>query len=108
MVTELWMILHGLEIAQRRGYTKVIVASNCIMVVDMTKKCSRITHSMALVRKIKEVSGQVSTVKFQFVNRERNKVADWLTKSCHSNDINLVYVDVPTPHVRRLLLKDIL
>ncbi|MBA0664761.1 hypothetical protein Goklo_004713 [Gossypium klotzschianum] len=41
-------------------------------------------------------SRQVLTVKFQFVNRERNKVADWLAKSCSFNNVNLVYIDILT------------
>ncbi|MBA0820095.1 hypothetical protein Gohar_019709 [Gossypium harknessii] len=103
---ELWAILHRLEIGETRGYTKVIVEFYCMVVVDMIKECSESTPSMTIVRKIKEVTRQISIVKYQFMNRENNLVADWLAKSCLSNDVNLVYIDAPTPRIRRLLLDD--
>ncbi|XP_016731522.1 uncharacterized protein [Gossypium hirsutum] len=54
--SELWAILHRLEIAETRGYTKVIVEFDCKVVVDMIKECSESTPSMTIVRKIKEVT----------------------------------------------------
>ncbi|MBA0575293.1 hypothetical protein Golob_025068 [Gossypium lobatum] len=93
-----------LEIADTRGYTKVIEEFDCMVAVDMIQECSESTPSMTIVRKIKEVTRQISIVKYQFMNRENNLVADWLSKSSLSNDANLVYIDAPTPHVRRLLL----
>ncbi|MBA0636131.1 hypothetical protein Godav_022307 [Gossypium davidsonii] len=54
--SELWAILHRLEIAETRGYTKVIVEFDCMGVVDMIKECSESTPSMTIVRKIKEVT----------------------------------------------------
>ncbi|KAG8485764.1 hypothetical protein CXB51_019103 [Gossypium anomalum] len=104
--SELWAILHFLEIAKIRGYTKVIIEFDCMVAVDMIKECSGSTPSMTLVRKIKKVSRQISKVKYQLVNRKCNMVADWLAKSYLSNDVNLVYIDVPTPHVRKLLLEE--
>lgn len=59
-----------------------------------------------LVKKIKEVCQQFLTVKFQFVSREGNMIADWLARSCLSNDVNLVTINVLMLHVRRLLLED--
>lgn len=76
------------------------------MIVDMIKDCLGSILSMTLVKKIKVVSRQFTTVKFQFVSRERNTVADWLTKSCPSSEVNLATNDALTFHVRKLLLKD--
>ncbi|KAK5834918.1 hypothetical protein PVK06_010598 [Gossypium arboreum] len=58
---------------------------------------------MTLVRRIKEVSRHFESVKFQFVNREGNMVAD---RTCPSTHVNLHILDAPTFHIRKLLFED--
>ncbi|MFQ6646152.1 hypothetical protein Gotur_020359, partial [Gossypium turneri] len=71
-----WLV--GMETGRQLGE---FYATRLEIGLKVFKECSESTHSMTLIRKTNEVSRQVLTVKFQFVNKERNKVADWLAKS---------------------------
>ncbi|MBA0629834.1 hypothetical protein Godav_024331, partial [Gossypium davidsonii] len=104
--SELWAILHGLEITLNRGYNKVIIETDCMMAVEMIKECLGSTHSMTIVKKIKMMPRQFASVKFQFVNREGNMVVDWLARTCPLSEMNLVTTDVSSFHVRKLFLED--
>lgn len=62
--------------------------------------------SKTIIRRIKEVARQFDAVKFQFVKKEGNLLADWLARTCASVDVNLHILDVPNFHVKKLLLED--
>lgn len=79
----------------------MIIETDCMMAVDIIKESLGSTPSMTPVRKIKEMSQQFLTVKFPFVSREGNMIVDWLPRSCHSNDVDLVNIHVLTFHVER-------
>lgn len=63
-------------------------------------------HSMTLVRKITTVKKCFQMVKFQFIQREGNMVANWIVKTCLRGDYELAIIDIPTFHGRKLLLED--
>lgn len=50
--SELWAILHGIEI-NIRGYAKVVVESDCLVAVNMIKECLDGIPLNTIVRKIK-------------------------------------------------------
>ncbi|MFQ6651264.1 hypothetical protein Gotur_023695 [Gossypium turneri] len=101
-----WAILDGLELAQIRGHNKVIIETDCTLAVEIVKDCLGSMPSMTLIKIIKDASPQFVFVKFHFVNREGNTLSDWLAKTCPSTEVNLRILDVPTFHVRKLLLED--
>ncbi|MFQ6647284.1 hypothetical protein Gotur_020720 [Gossypium turneri] len=72
-MAKLWAILHGLEIAWQKGYTKVIIESDNKSVVDMLTDASVGSSSTTLVQRIKEECRRNWTVKIQHVFREAKK-----------------------------------
>ncbi|KAG8496087.1 hypothetical protein CXB51_009179 [Gossypium anomalum] len=54
LTIELWAILHGLEIAWQKEYTKVIIVSDNKSAVDMLTDASLGSSTTTLVRRIKE------------------------------------------------------
>ncbi|KAK5795671.1 hypothetical protein PVK06_036943 [Gossypium arboreum] len=104
--SELWAILHDLEITLNRGYNKVIMETDCMMAMEMIKEGLGSTHSTTIVRKIKMMPRQFASVKFQFVNREGNMIVHWLARTFPSSEVDLVRIDVPLFHIRKLLLED--
>ncbi|KAG8486813.1 hypothetical protein CXB51_020358 [Gossypium anomalum] len=103
---ELWAILHGLEMAQSRGYDKVILETDCMTTVEIIKEGLRSTTTMTIIRKIKMMQRQFADVKFQFVRKEWNMVADWLARNCSSNAESLIKIEFPSFHVKKLVLED--
>lgn len=92
--------------AQNRGYNNVIIKTDCMLKNEMIKEGLGSLPSITIVRKIKMLYQQFETVKLQFVHREENIITNWLKRSCSSNDVNLVPIDIPSSHVRKLLLDD--
>ncbi|MBA0602422.1 hypothetical protein Gorai_002602, partial [Gossypium raimondii] len=55
-------------------------------------------HSMTLIRKITTVKKCFQMVKFQFIRREGNMVANSIAKTCSKGDSELAIIDFPTFH----------
>lgn len=106
MNSELWSILHGMEIAQENGYRKIIIETDCMMALEIIEESMGNMPSITIVRRIKTWIQLFEDVKFHFVHKEGNMVANWLARSCSSNEVNLVNIDIPGIHVRKLLLED--
>lgn len=60
MNSKLWAILHDLEIIQIKIQNKVIIETDCMLVAEMNNDYLKSTLSMTLVKRIKEVSRQLS------------------------------------------------
>lgn len=75
------------------------------MTVEMINEGLSSTPTMTIVRKIK-MHRQFVDVKFQFVHREGNMVAEGLARTCPSNEEILVKIDFSSFHVKKLLLED--
>lgn len=103
---ELWVTLLGLEIAWIRNYTNVLMASDCLISIELINESNTDRSSSTLIRKINEATRHIQMVKFQYVPREGNIVADWLIKTCTCEDVELRIIDFPNFHVRKLLLED--
>ncbi|MBA0698942.1 hypothetical protein Goari_000620, partial [Gossypium aridum] len=85
-------------VARLRDYRKVIVESDCLEAVECLTDRSRDCHLMTFVRKITTVKKCFQMVKFQFIRRERNMVANWIAKTCSRGDSELLIIDFPTFH----------
>ncbi|MBA0688412.1 hypothetical protein Goari_006203, partial [Gossypium aridum] len=79
--SELWVILTGLEVARLQNYIKIIVESGYLDAVEM-------------------ILGNF------FVQREDNKVVDWLAQLGSNIDVELTLLEFPNFSVRKLLLED--
>ncbi|KAH1115517.1 hypothetical protein J1N35_008895 [Gossypium stocksii] len=64
LTIELWGILHGLEIAWQKGYTKVIIVSDNKSAVDILTDALLRSSATTLVRRIKEGVGVIELSKF--------------------------------------------
>ncbi|KAK5844853.1 hypothetical protein PVK06_000994 [Gossypium arboreum] len=103
---ELWAIFCGLEVAKLREYRKFIVKSDCLEAMEcLTNKFGE-GNSLSLVQKISMVKRCFQFVKFQFIQREGNVVANWIVRTCPRGESKLSIIDFPTFHVRKLLLED--
>lgn len=74
------------------------------MAVGMIKDCVDRAPSKTTVWKIKEVAWQFKALKIQFVQREGNLIADFLAKTCETIDADVRIIDIPSAHIRKLLL----
>ncbi|KAG8489929.1 hypothetical protein CXB51_015989 [Gossypium anomalum] len=92
--------------AQSRRYDKIILETDCMMAVEMIKEGLRSTITTTTIRKINMMQRQFADVKFQFVSREGNMVADWLARNCSSNAESSIKIEFPLFYVKKLLLKD--
>ncbi|MBA0638637.1 hypothetical protein Godav_025346, partial [Gossypium davidsonii] len=81
-----------------RAYRKVIVESDCMEAMECLTDRSGDCYSMTLVRKITTVKKCFQMVKFQFIRREGNMVANWIAKTCSRGDSELAIIDFPTFH----------
>lgn len=72
----------------------------------MINECLNGSMSTTLVRQIVALSKHVEMTRFQYGRREGNSVADWLAKSCASNDSTLRIIDIPELNTCTLLFKD--
>lgn len=103
---ELWAILHGLQLAKLRGYSKVVIKSDCMVAINLINEQMEGVTMTTLVPKIEEAARHFEMVQFLFTRREAKIVADWIAKLCAHSDINIHIIDVPNFSVRSLLLKD--
>lgn len=76
MNAEFWAILIGLQVAQGRGFSRVIIESDYKVVVELILKSFDGVTMTTIVRRIKEVSRNFIQVKFQFIGRDDNGIAD--------------------------------
>ncbi|KAG8502826.1 hypothetical protein CXB51_000473 [Gossypium anomalum] len=95
---ELWAIFCGLEVAKLREYRKLIMESDCLEAVSALR--------ISLGKKISTVKRYFQIVKFQFIQREGNMVANWIVRTCPRGESKLSIIDFPTFHVKKLLLED--
>lgn len=74
--SKLWTILHGLEIAKHRVDVKVVLESDGLVAMKMINDCLDGVPLKTIIRKIKNIIRYFKTIKFQFVRRESNLIAD--------------------------------
>jgi ribonuclease HI len=88
---ELWGVFHGLKVAWNRGFCRVKVFSNSLIVVKLLKDGCPLTHfQCTLVDNIHQIHHNSGLVEWTHVLKESNQVVDYLGK----NDLTIIIVDL--------------
>jgi ribonuclease HI len=78
LMAELWGILSALQMAQEKGYQKVIVETDSVHAVDLLGKGCPPNHPCAsIVSRINRLKMQEREIIFQHTYRQANQVANW-------------------------------
>ncbi|MBA0548545.1 hypothetical protein Golob_019638, partial [Gossypium lobatum] len=93
-------------IRDSHGNWVVLIESDCLIAIELTKKSDVNLSSSTLIRKFNEVTRCIQMFNFQYVPRKGNMATDSLAKTCTSDDVELRIIDFPNFHVRKLLLED--
>ncbi|MBA0575847.1 hypothetical protein Golob_024705, partial [Gossypium lobatum] len=92
---ELWGILDGLKLIQRRGHSNVVIHSDSLEVVKAFHgNVSKISDS-ALIRRIHRILSQESHWTLRYIPREENQCADYLAKLAFERKEDLQLVETP-------------
>lgn len=86
---DLWDILDGLKLVQRRGHDQVIILSDCLEVVKAILGSSSTSSNSALIRHIHTILSQETQWTLRFILREQNQVADCLAKQALIEKANM-------------------
>ncbi|KAH1128923.1 hypothetical protein J1N35_000301 [Gossypium stocksii] len=92
---ELWGILDGLKIVQRRGHVHVTIQSDSLEVVKSILCSSSTDSNSVLIRRICNILSQENYWILRHILREYNQVADCLAKQALTEKANLQVFDVP-------------
>ena len=105
---ELWGILTGLKIAQEKGFTKLVIESDCLTAVEAINGTFKVFgNSSNLIRAITCRMRDALEVQCVFKGRDSNSCADWLAREgakASSNELTLL--TSPPDSMRALLLAD--
>ncbi|MBA0676213.1 hypothetical protein Goari_017712, partial [Gossypium aridum] len=103
---ELWGILDGLKLIQRRGHSNVVIHSDSLEVVKAFHgNVSKISNS-ALIRRIHHILSQESHWALRYIPREENQCADYLAKLAFERKEDLQLVKIPPDAVLDFLKSD--
>lgn len=89
------------------GYPKVVIESDCTVVINMTKAQQPEEMMSTLIRQIILASSAVEQVSFVFTKREANMMADGLAKSCDCFTKDLHIIEIPNAFIANLLFQNI-
>ncbi|KAK5772900.1 hypothetical protein PVK06_049202 [Gossypium arboreum] len=103
---ELWGILDGLKLVQRKAYDQVIIFSDCLEVVKAINGCSITNSNSAIIRHIHNILSHESPWSLHYIPREHNHGADYLAKQALLGKENLQVFDVPPEGIHSLLDRD--
>ncbi|MBA0575383.1 hypothetical protein Golob_024045, partial [Gossypium lobatum] len=77
---ELWGILEGLGLIQRRGHNEVIIQSDSLEVVKDILESISTEANLALIRRIQSILFQEKLWFLRYIPRDQNQVTDYLAK----------------------------
>lgn len=110
LMAEIIAIIHGLQLGQQSGLDSVLLVSDCqeaILRINQENVCvDAYTH---VIVKCREYTQVFKEVKFAFVKREFNRVADAMAKECRKNYLQInEFMELPHPPMfcNELLLLD--
>ncbi|KAL4363202.1 hypothetical protein GQ457_04G035220 [Hibiscus cannabinus] len=103
---ELWSILEGLNLAWTRGFPRVQVQSDCSAAIRLILDPTAASSSSGLVRRISAWQNRPWSLRFLWVPRETNMVADGLSKLPSMNDFQLKILDNISDSIRPMLVRD--
>ncbi|KAH1122786.1 hypothetical protein J1N35_005946 [Gossypium stocksii] len=92
---ELWGILDGLKLVQRRGFNQVVILSDCLEVVKAILGSSSANSNSALIRRIHNILSQQNQWILRYIPREQNQIANWLAKHALIGKATMQVFDVP-------------
>ncbi|KAK9011773.1 hypothetical protein V6N11_039855 [Hibiscus sabdariffa] len=103
---ELWSILVGLQLAFSMGFSRVQVQSDSSAAIRLILDPMAANSVSSLVRRISSLQNLPWSLRFLWVPREMNMVADGLSKLSSLNDFHLqIFDDIPET-IRPLLARD--
>ncbi|KAK9001025.1 hypothetical protein V6N11_082817 [Hibiscus sabdariffa] len=103
---ELWSILEGLNMAWSMGFSRVQVQSDSSVAIRMLLDPIAANSSSSLVRRISSLQNRPWSLRFLWVPRETNMVADGLSRLSSVHDFQLqIFNDIPES-LRPLLIRD--
>ncbi|MBA0641643.1 hypothetical protein Goklo_026174 [Gossypium klotzschianum] len=103
---ELWGILDGLKLIQRKGHSNVVIHSDSLEVVKAFHgNVSKISNS-ALIRRIHRILSQESDSTLRYIPREENQCDDYLAKLAFERKEDLQLVETPPDAVLDFLKSD--
>lgn len=85
----------------------MVLKSDCLKAVEMINACLDGAPSDTIVKEITNVTRHFEAFNFQFVRREGNAIADWVTKNCDVADVDIRIIDILCIYVNKLLLDDL-
>lgn len=91
----------------QRNLTYNTRESDCAIAVGMVKDSLDGAQSKTTVRRIKDIVRHFEGFKIHEVKRKRNMVANFLTKSCETNENTLRIMETPNDHIMKLLQDDL-
>ncbi|KAK5793327.1 hypothetical protein PVK06_034470 [Gossypium arboreum] len=103
---ELWGILDGLKLIQRRGHSNVIIHSNSLEVVKAIHDNVSKSSTFALIRRIHRILSQESHWILRYIPREENHSADDIAKLAFGRDEDLDLFESPPDEVLDFLKSD--
>ncbi|MBA0693818.1 hypothetical protein Goari_004165 [Gossypium aridum] len=103
---ELWGILDGLKLIQRRGHSNVVIHSNSLKVVKAIHGNVSKISNFALIRRIHRILSQESQWILRYIPREENQCADYLAKLAFEKKEDLQQVETPPDAMLEFLKVD--
>lgn len=82
--SELWSIFHGLRIAWSRGFTKIVIESDCSVAIDLLQQGEVMNRLHYQIRRgILELGNSEIEVCWSIIGREFNALADRLARESY-------------------------
>ncbi|XP_061340875.1 myrcene synthase, chloroplastic-like [Gastrolobium bilobum] len=107
LMAKLWGILIGLEWTWVKGYQRVMVETDSMDACELiTQGCVDSHPCHLLMLRIREMLEKSWMVRVDHVNRECNRVADWLARQASQVDWSIVWLSEPPEGCLDLLLED--
>ncbi|KAL4285497.1 hypothetical protein GQ457_16G007620 [Hibiscus cannabinus] len=103
---ELWSIWEGLNMAWTMGFPHVQVQSDCSVAIRLILDPTAASSSSGLVRRISALQNRPWSLRFLWVPRETNMVADGLSKLPSMHDFQLQILDDIPDSIRPLFIRN--
>ncbi|KAA3473259.1 Non-LTR retroelement reverse transcriptase-like [Gossypium australe] len=105
LITELWAIADGLDIAWKRGGKQLLVESDCLIAVNMRNGQTEETEG-SLARIVRELLARDWHVKVMFTPRTANMATESIATLGRNVPLGLRIYDVPPEMIKMEILQD--
>lgn len=108
MEAEIWGVLHGIELAWRKGVCRLVVEVDSLVVCKMLHSNLPWHHPLAtLINSCRDVLTRDWNVKWQHTFREANQVTDGLARLAAGVPLGFTELVMPPPEVTQVLQEDL-